>query len=69
MKAVNHLGLWWEEFEGEIIAMFGHRSNFVRDLLHLTFEPSRLKAEWVVVENVPIMLDAMDDEDGKQQKL
>ena len=45
MKAVNHLGLWWKEFEGEIIAIFGHRCNFVRDLVHLTFKPWRLEAE------------------------
>ena len=60
---MNHFGLWWEEFKGEIVAIFGYRCNFVRDLLHRTFEPSRLEAGWVVVENVSIMLGDVEDED------
>lgn len=53
--AMNHFSLGGEEFEGEVIAILGHRCNFVRDLLHRTLEPAMVVIVWAVVADFSVM--------------
>lgn len=55
-RVVDHLGFRREELEGEVVATLGYRCNFVRDLLHLSLELSRLELWWLVAEIFLVML-------------
>ena len=52
----NHLGLWREELEGKVAAIFGNCIDFVRDLLHRSLEFSRHEIWWVFMGMIGVML-------------
>ena len=56
MSSGHHLGLWRKELEGEVVPIFRYRCDFVRDLLHLSLEFSRLEVWRVVVDIILVML-------------